>query len=155
VDIRHGQRIADNAGEVRDVHDLSEAVVSLETGHQFLAAVDAPRHSHATLTRDFPEEIFEAIERYLFHRVYRFADIAPLDIEDDPRMPPIVGAPDSKVVIGNALDFGVKGVAIEIQFLAADSSPSLAVSKRHDLAVLADEFSKVEKRQQLAEPCVE
>jgi hypothetical protein len=70
-------------------------------------------------------------------------------------MPPIVGAPHFEVVIGNAFDFGVKSVALEIQFLAADSPPNLAVVKHRDLAVSADELPNVEKRQELAEPCVE
>jgi len=70
-------------------------------------------------------------------------------------MPSICGLPNFKIVIGDALDFGMKGVALEVQLLAADSSLNSAVSDRRNLAMFADESLNIEQRQELAQPCVE
>jgi hypothetical protein len=77
------------------------------------------------------------------------------DIEDDPGMPRAGLLPHFEVVVRDALDFGVKVMAFEVQCLAADSPLNLSVADVSDLAVLADESLNIEKRQELAQPGME
>src|SRR5262245_25632959 len=104
MDIGHGKGIADDAGEVRDVHDLPQAVVLLKVGDQFFTGIDTAGHSHAAPSRNFPETFFKAIESYFFSGhgtilIARREDMRPLDIEDHPRMPRSGFLPDAKVMI--------------------------------------------------------
>jgi hypothetical protein len=62
MDIRHCQRVTDDTGKMRHVHDLSQAVVLFETGHQLFISVDPAWHSHSALARDLPKIIFDPIE---------------------------------------------------------------------------------------------
>jgi hypothetical protein len=70
-----------------------------------------------------------------------------LDIEDHLRMPRASVLPNFKIMIRNAFDFRVKGMPLEVQFLAADSPLNLPALDVSNLAALADESLNIEKRQ--------
>src|SRR5262245_4850561 len=63
--------------------------------------------------------------------------------------------PHFKFVIGDTLDFGVKVMTFEVQFLAADLPLNLSVADASNLTVLADEPLNIKKRQQLTQPGME
>ena len=75
-----------------------------------------------------------------------------LNIEDDPGVPRAGFPPNSKVVIGDALDLSVKGMAFEVQFLAADFSLNPSVADVCNLALPSNESLNIKKRQELTEP---
>jgi hypothetical protein len=118
-----------------------------------------PGHSSSPIKNDLPEVIEKRLKLFLSLAFKRFhqslAESGALHIEDDPSVPSTGGLPNFKVVIRDALDFGVKGVALAVQLFASDSPLNLAVSDPIDLAALADEPSNIEERQKLTQPCVE
>jgi hypothetical protein len=60
--------------------------------------------------------------------------------------------PNFKVMIRDAFDFRVKGMPLEVQFLAADSPLDLSALEVRNLAALAHESLDVENRQELTQP---
>ena len=78
-----------------------------------------------------------------------------LDIEDDPGVPRAGFPPNSKVVVGDALDLGVKDVAFEVQFLAADLPLNLSFTDMSNLAPLSNKSLNIKKRQELTQPGME
>jgi hypothetical protein len=48
VNVGHGNRWANDAGEMRNVHDLLNALVSFEIVHQLVVGKDEPISAHAT-----------------------------------------------------------------------------------------------------------
>ncbi len=63
VDVRHGDRGAEDAGQVGDVGDLVEAGVVAQLGHQLVAGVDDAVDAHAAAARQPPAVVVEAFER--------------------------------------------------------------------------------------------
>src|SRR5207244_11931151 len=60
--VRHGERISDDAREMRHVHHLAQTIIFLEAGHEFFRGIDTPRHSHAALAWNLPKALFNAVE---------------------------------------------------------------------------------------------
>src|SRR5206468_4759269 len=54
VNVRHGERIADDAREMRHVHHLAQTIIFLKSGHESFRAIDTPRHLQATLASALP-----------------------------------------------------------------------------------------------------
>src|SRR6185369_13428037 len=60
VEVGHGERVADDAGQVRDVHHLRERGVVAQLAHELIAGVDAPGHAHAAVPGDLPYLVVDA-----------------------------------------------------------------------------------------------
>src|SRR5262249_24397069 len=63
--------------------------------------------------------------------------------------------PHSELVIGHTFDLGMKGVALGVQYLAADPPSNHYIADVRNLAALADESLNVEEREELAQPRME
>ncbi len=62
VDVRHGDRVADDAGQVGDVDHLLGAAVVADVGDQIGGRVDQPRHPHAAALRDAVAEVVDSLQ---------------------------------------------------------------------------------------------
>ena len=62
VDVRHGERAADDPGQVGHVRELRERRIVPQLRHELLARVDPAGHAHAALARDLPDVVADPLE---------------------------------------------------------------------------------------------
>src|SRR5213079_2105108 len=62
VDVGHGERVADDPGQVRHVRDLLERRIVAQLRHELLARVDPAGHAHTALARDLPDVVVDPLE---------------------------------------------------------------------------------------------
>src|SRR6185295_5255606 len=55
VEVGHGERVADDAGEMGDVADLLDRLVGLLRLHELARGIDAPGDAHGARLRDLVE----------------------------------------------------------------------------------------------------
>src|SRR5439155_777020 len=62
VDVRHGERAADDPGQVGHVRELRERRIVPQLRHELLARVDPAGHAHAALARDLPDPLADPLQ---------------------------------------------------------------------------------------------
>src|SRR5213083_733871 len=62
VDVRHGERAADDPGQVGHVRELRERRIVPQLRHELLARVDPAGHAHAALARDLPDAVADPLQ---------------------------------------------------------------------------------------------
>ena len=119
VHVGHGQRVPDDAGQVRDVDELRERRVVAQRRHLRLAGVDARRDTHAAVPRDLPDHLADAPDSQSY-------------VEEDARVPAGGGTLDGEPVPGDGFHLAMQAVAGGIDALADDhGAHRLSADLRH------------------------